>query len=70
MPHIYSQSTTIHDKEENNGIVAAFRSAVKTMNYFHHNAFLEYCKHVDVRPNGLHIRKNSFIQFDSYYITA
>ncbi|XP_066911610.1 uncharacterized protein [Clytia hemisphaerica] len=55
----------IKDKEEEAGIISAFRSAVKTYNYFFHVVFLECCKFVDATPVGLQIKKNAFIEFDS-----
>ena len=65
-----SNGVQIDDNEEKCGIISAFRSAVKCFNYFYHIVFLECCQHVDVIPDGVKIRKQSFIQFNSSDITA
>ena len=70
MPYFTSVAATIIDKEEKQGIVSAFRSAVKCYHYFYHVVFLECCKHVDTRPHGIQIKKESFTKFESEDTTA
>ena len=65
MPRSTNNGIQIKDKEEEAGIISAFRSAVKAYNYFFHVVFLECCKFVDATPVGLQIKKNAFIEFDS-----
>ena len=61
---------TIIDYEERSGIISAFRSAIKCLNYFYHIVFLESCKYVNIIPTGLQIKNKSFIRFESADISA
>ena len=65
-----TNGAVIVDFEEKSGIISAFRSAIKCLNYFYHIVYLESCKHVDATPSGLQIRNKSFIRFDSPDIIA
>ena len=60
-----TNAVLVTDKEEKDGIISAFRSAVKAYSYFFHVVFLECCQFVDVRPAGLQIKNEAFIKFDS-----
>ena len=68
--HSFTSGAAITDFDEKDGIISAFRCSIKCLNYFYHIVFLESCKHVDVRPSGIQIKNQSFIQFDSADITA
>ena len=67
-----NSSTTdfIKDKDVKSGTISGFQLAVKCYDYFYHIVFLECCKHVGVRPNGLLIDKSPFISFISHDIEA
>ena len=60
----------VEDFDEKDGFISTFRCAVKAYSYFLHISFLETCKFIDIRPAGIQIKKQSFIEFRSQDMIA